>query len=141
MESARTGYGRNVSSLVRTFQQIRTILFANATMATWRCRRVSTCRNHWPSEDWLRFKCTNERLGALDEEFANLGVATLADRAKRRLPTGRVLPRYESKPGGHVATAREHAAIANGGDHGCGDQGTNARNRYSAATEGDLRRA
>ena len=41
----------------------------------------------------------------------------------------------QSEPGGYVATASEHAAVTDRGDHGRGDHRTNARNRRGAATQ------
>ena len=83
----------------------------------------------------VAFQIYERGLGALDEELAQVRVSALADRSERRLPARGVLARDQSEPGGHVATASEHAAVTDRGDHGRGDHRTNARNRRGAATQ------
>src|SRR5579864_6189050 len=70
-----------------------------------------------------------DRTSTVDQHTAQIGVASLTHAEQLLLPSGGVLPRYDTKPSCEVPSSAKGRAIADG-SHGCG--------RDQRAEAGDL---
>ena len=69
------------------------------------------------------------RLGADDQEPAQLGIAPLADLAQARLAAARVLPRHQSEPGREFPPAAEGGGVGHRRRQGAGGHRPDPRDR------------
>src|SRR5262249_23624177 len=72
--------------------------------------------------------------GALDEEHAQIAIATLGDASKYRAVPGRHLLWHQAKPRGEVAPFSEGGSIADRGHGRAGNDRADARNGHQLPT-------
>ena len=70
--------------------------------------------------------------GAPNEERAQIAVAALGDAPEDGAAAGRHLPGHKAEPGGKVTPLAEGGTIADGRDHGTGDDRSDAGHRHEA---------
>ena len=105
------------SPSVITAQRMRAFLLARRHRGV--CQPERSRSVHSPCRDPVRASVRGQhrRLGALDQQRAQVGVASLGDAAQPGLAAAGVLPGRQPDPGAELRTVLELLEVADGGHH------------------------
>jgi hypothetical protein len=123
----------NASPLVITAHRMRAFLLASATAAFylvyWPARSLAQRRD--PQRDRIAAPVGRHHggLGTLDQQAAQVGVASFGDAAQAVLATRGVLARGQAYPGPELRTVPELLEVSHRGHRGAGGHGADAHQR------------
>src|SRR3954452_12470037 len=90
-------------------QAMRAVLFAKATATT--SLGFSTEQGRQPGVGLGLFRAEQHRVGAVNEEAAEITVPSLANSTETRFAAGGVLSRHQPKPSGELSATAEYARV------------------------------